>query len=129
MITYTIEGELIDLNTYINAERGNRYQAANIKKSETQRCAIACRHIPQIDAPVYVSFTWHTKNMRKDPDNVAFAKKMILDGLVDAGVLAGDGRRYVLGFSDTFMVDVDRPRVEVDLIEGVSGKVNFEKGD
>ena len=31
---FTIEGELTDLNTYINAERAHRQMAARIKKTE-----------------------------------------------------------------------------------------------
>ena len=124
--TFVVDGELIDLNAYINAERGNRYQAANIKKCETLRCSIASRELAPITEPVYIMFDWHTKNLRKDPDNVAFAKKVILDGLVEAGILQGDGRRYVLGFADSFYVDAERPRVQVDLIEGVAGGRKFE---
>ena len=39
------------------------------------------------------------------------------DGLVGSGVLQGDGWNNIDGFSDTFEVDKENPRVEVRIIE------------
>lgn len=51
-------------------------------------------------------------------DNIAFAHKFILDGLVDAGVLKGDSRKFVIGLEDDFSeIDPDNPRVEVTIYE------------
>lgn len=115
----TIEGELCDLNTYINDERSSRYQAASIKKVETNRVASLARlqkldPIPESVYPVAVHLMWYTKDLRKDVDNVVFAKKFILDGLVEAGVIAKDSRKYVAFVQDQGIeVDKHRPRVEV----------------
>lgn len=46
---------------------------------------------------------------------MAFAKKFILDALVKAGILAGDGRKNVVGFSDEFHVDPGNPRVVITI--------------
>lgn len=117
---FIIPGELTDLNTYINAERTNRFKAAAIKKAETARVALEAgqARLPIITVyPVTIAFRWFTKDLRKDTDNVAFAKKFILDGLVVAGVLTGDGRRHVAGFDyEAFSVDKENPRVEVTII-------------
>jgi len=116
MILLTIPGELSDLNTYVDAERTNRYISARIKSSETQRVtwqAKKARLKTPPPYPVHISCTWYTINLRKDADNVAFAKKIILDGLVAADVLNGDGRRHVGGFSDYFFLDKKNPRVEI----------------
>ncbi|TFH72378.1 hypothetical protein E3V39_12420 [Gammaproteobacteria bacterium LSUCC0112] len=117
-MTITIEGELCDLNTYVNAERSNRFRASKIKKEETERVAWEVSNCPAITQyPVNITYTWYSKDSRKDVDNVAFAVKFIHDGLVEAGVLAGDGRKHIAGFSHAgFFVDRDRPRVEITIL-------------
>ena len=90
----TIHGDLVDLNTYINKERGNRYAAAAIKEEETRRVYWECKSqkIGHIKNPVFIAFTWFCKNKKKDKDNISsMGKKYILDGLDKAGVLINDG--------------------------------------
>ena len=112
-----IEGELTDLNKYIQAERTHRFKASKIKKDETERVAWEAKaskatHVTQY--PVHISYDWYSKNSRMDIDNVAFGKKFVNDGLVLAGILDGDGRKHIAGFAgERFFIDKDRPRVEV----------------
>lgn len=115
MITYTIDGELTDLNTYIRAERGNRFMAAKIKKNNTWTCQLAARNIAPLPQPFYLKVRWITPNEKKDPDNLSFAVKFVLDGLQEAGIIKNDGRKQVLGIVHEFAVDKDNPRVEVML--------------
>ena len=79
-----IEGELTALNEFINAERRNRYIAAKIKKDETGYCQDVAKKsglkLQETDFPCALIITWYVKNKRKDADNIAFAKKFILDG-------------------------------------------------
>lgn len=116
----TILGELTDLNEYTRAQRGNRYKGATVKKRNTDHVQMfANQHdpLPRRTGGYIVSFRWFVPNKRKDLDNIAFAKKFVLDGLVEAGVLPGDGWRDVAGFGgETFHVDKDDPRVEVEII-------------
>lgn len=108
---------MTDLNTYIQKERGNRFAAAAIKEKETTRVYWECKSqkIKRVEGPVFVVCSWFCKNKRKDKDNISFAKKFILDGLVKAGVLTEDGWDEVVGFQDAFLVDKENPRVEVNL--------------
>ena len=118
MQTLTIQGEMIDLNTYVNAERGNRYHAAAIKKAETERVYWACKEQRLKSMPDGISLIQcdrYTKDLRKDADNVSFAQKFCFDGLVLAGVLPNDTRRYTGSIHHNFLVDKRRPRVEVTL--------------
>lgn len=46
---------------------------------------------------------------------IAFAKKFILDALVGAGVLRGDGWKHISGFTDRFKVSKEDPRIEVEI--------------
>lgn len=112
-----IQGELTDLNTYSNAERRNKYIAADIKKQMTDICFFHSLNKGKIKNRVHISFTWYCKNQMKDPDNIAFAKKFILDGIVKAKVIENDGWKQIKGFTDEFEVDAINPRVEVELKE------------
>lgn len=114
----TIPGELVDLNTYINAERSNRYAGAKIKSEMTDYVTLLAKGLKtEIRAPVRITYRWYCKNKRKDKSNIAFAKKFIEDGLVVAGVLKNDGWNDIEGFNDRFYIDKANPRIEVDIAE------------
>ena len=68
--------------------------------------------------PVIGHFTWIEENKRRDLDNICFAKKFILDALVNAGVLADDNRKIVTNFTDSFGYS-NKSRVIVELEETV----------
>ena len=106
-----IQGELPDLNTYINAERSNRYVAAKIKKEATEFVVWQVKSLPKITAPANYHFHWIVKNKRKDPDNVSYACKFIFDGLQSSGVLINDSMAWVKSIHHTF--EVGEPRVEL----------------
>lgn len=114
-MTLTIPDELPDLNTYIRVERGNRYAAAKLKKDATQTVAWIAKRLPKVTRPVRLEITWHCKNRRKDPDNISFGVKFILDGLMEAGVLENDGWGQIRAISHSFEVDAKNPRIEVVL--------------
>jgi hypothetical protein len=65
--------------------------------------------------PVHVRFLWVERDQRRDKDNIAAAKKFVLDGLVTALVLRSDGWDGVASFSDEFAVDAARPGVHVTI--------------
>lgn len=106
-VTYTIQGRLDGLNAYVNACRTNPYKGAKCKRSNQKICRCS---IPyelrekdrEIIFPVRVEITWYEKDRRRDPDNIASAKKYILDSLVEAGVFPDDGWKYVKGFTNVF---------------------------
>ena len=106
-----------DLNTYINAERSNRFMAAKIKKRETEAVYwLAKQQLKPVTSKVKLSFYWYVENIKKDPDNIAFAKKFILDGLKEAGIIKNDGFKQIEGFSDSFIVNHDT-QVIIDIQE------------
>jgi hypothetical protein len=84
-------------------KRFEKYQAM---KREYEGLIISAIQLAKIK-PVkraYFQFTWIEDNKMRDPDNVAAARKFILDALVVAGVLSGDGWKQVAGWTDTFTV-------------------------
>lgn len=118
-----IPHELMDLNRYVNAERSNRFQAAKIKKENTYRCAVAIKaamneglKIYDEELPLDFRFRWYVPNKRKDKDNIAFAKKFILDGMLQSGLIENDGWKQVGNFKDEFYVDKENPRVVIELV-------------
>lgn len=112
-----IPGRMPGLNEYVRAERANRYMASSMKKQQTERAGVAAieQGMPKFTGRVEITFTWVEENRRRDMDNVAFAKKFILDGLVRAGVIRDDTPRYVAGLSDRFAYDKQNPRIEVEV--------------
>ncbi|MDO9028168.1 MAG: hypothetical protein Q7U68_04835 [Candidatus Roizmanbacteria bacterium] len=110
-----IKGELTDLNEYVRIERGNKFAGAKVKREETNRIWVECiqQKIELQKKGCFIVFQWYSKDRRKDKDNVAFAKKFILDGLVLAGVIKSDRWDFISGFLDVFYIDKENPRVEV----------------
>jgi Holliday junction resolvase RusA-like endonuclease len=109
-----ISGEFMQLNDYIRTERGNRFAAADIKESETARAESACDGVPTLSAyPVDITFHWYREDRRTDPDNIAFASKFILDGMVKAGVLKDDGMHEIRSITHLFTVNKACPGVEI----------------
>lgn len=91
--------ELVDLNTYINAERQNRYIAAKIKNQQTNLVAtLAKQQLKPMEKINKITFIWRHKNKRKDPDNVMFTCKFVFDGLVTAGIFNTDGWKLWRGY-------------------------------
>jgi Holliday junction resolvase RusA-like endonuclease len=70
-----------------------------------------------VEGPVNFIIEYREASRRRDPDNFAAAKKFILDGLVQAGVLADDGWDEVVGFDESWIVDKEKPGVLVTIVE------------
>lgn len=125
MIKFTIPHRLPGLNEYTAANRGNKYAGASLKSSaealilHSIRQCVACPTTP-FKTPVIVKFTWFEKTKRRDKDNVAFAKKFVLDALQTAGMLPNDSNAYVAGFTDSFVYG-DGEGVVVEVIECEKG--------
>ena len=121
-----IYGTLPGLNEYTVASRANRYAAAKMKKKVQSIIAAAiyeCLPNVHMERPVRLVFTWYEPNKKRDKDNIAFAKKFIFDALVESGVIPNDGWKNIDSFSDSFKVDAQNPRVEVEIME-VDEEVN-----
>lgn len=102
-----IQGQLTDLNKYIQAERGNRYAGASLKKKNTELVRVQALDKGKMKEPVMVTFNWKYSS-RHDFDNIAFAKKFVLDGLVKAGVISDDTQAVVQGFAGEYFTKVDK---------------------
>lgn len=104
------------LNDYTRACRADRYEAAKMKKDIEKGIGFYIANLPRFTYPVHIHFHWIEKNAKRDLDNIAFAKKFILDALVKRGKLIDDSRKYVTGFTDTFEIG-NEYKVIIEIIE------------
>lgn len=108
---FVVEDKLPSLNDYINVCRRNKYNGAKFKKDVENLIAIYIRNakikkiLTPTDKPVNVHFEWHEKTKRRDADNIASAKKYILDAMQNSGIILNDNRKYVRGFTDVIIDD------------------------
>lgn len=118
MQKFIIPGKLDGLNQIINANRYNRYYGASVKKKneEIVMASLVAYKIKPADEPVFLKFHWFESNRKRDMDNIASAKKMILDALVKSGILKNDGWNNISGFEDRFDIDKENPRIEVTIM-------------
>ncbi len=116
---FFVPGPLPGLNELIDAAKsgrgkGNAY--SRLKRSWTDTVILMARaaQLPKCQRARF-SFRWQERNRKRDPDNVAAGgRKLVLDGLVKAGVLPGDGWEHVASWDDTFEV-ATRPGVLVGI--------------
>jgi hypothetical protein len=109
------------LNEMIAAAKGSGGRGAGyarLKRDWTEAVWAEAKRqrVPAFPRRVVLEFTWHEQDRRRDPDNVAAGgRKLVLDGLVLAGVLKGDGWRYIQAWTDRFDVRPERAGVAVQL--------------
>lgn len=121
---FVIEYRLPGLNEYTNDNRSHAQEGARVKR-ETENIimtfiTIAKRRgtLKPTPAPVRVNIEWHEKTRKRDPDNIVFAKKFILDALVKCGIIQNDTQKYIRGFREEIINDTsDFVRVELEDVE------------
>lgn len=94
--------KLPSLNDYIRVCRANKDYANKFKKQYEQEIGLYLMKLPCFEKPIQITFNWIEGNKKRDLDNIAFAKKFILDAMVKFGKLKDDNRKYVTNFIDTF---------------------------
>lgn len=116
-----IEGRFPSLNDFIDANRTHK-QKGNKMKQQSQD-DISWQLLQQhrklhIDKPIKLHYTFYEPNKKRDLDNVSgYFHKVFQDALVHCGIIHNDSWHYIVGFSDTFLVDNKQPRVEVTIQE------------
>ena len=115
-----ILGRLPDLNQCIQAANAWRGGFNSLKKNAQAeiRWQIMSRYkFVSFDNLVHITYKWHEPNKKRDKDNICFAKKFINDALVNLGILQDDGWDNIDSFTDVFLIDSKRPRVEIEIKE------------
>lgn len=75
------------------------------------------KELPKITNPIDLQITWHRKNRKSDPDNIAGGIKFLLDGMVKAKLIENDGWKQINSIVHKFAVDKENPRVEINIKE------------
>lgn len=99
---YEINMKLPSLNDYIKVCRTNYNYANKYKARIEQEIGLFLMKMPRIRKPIKIHFTWVESSKKRDKDNVAFAKKFILDSMQRYGKLENDNNKYIMGFTDDF---------------------------
>lgn len=114
----TIPGELPSMNEIIDTSKSHYAKYSKMKKEHTDLVAwIAMTKIRKQLEKIDLDITWHCKDRMKDKDNIVAGVKFILDGLVKAGVIKGDGWKQVGDINHSFEVDKKNPRIEINIKE------------
>lgn len=123
----TIKCRLDGLNEYTRQNRGSyKYGAYNKRKNQARVMNYIDEQLRDVHFDkVKIHIVWHEQDKRRDTDNIAFAKKFIFDALVKCNVIPDDSMKYVLGFSDDFVINKSEPKVEV-FIEDASDEEVLE---
>lgn len=116
IIKFTIPGELPDMNTIIKVSKSHFIVYSKMKKKYTELVKSKAEGLPAIQSADFL-IQWYCENRRKDPDNITAGQKFIMDGIVEAGVLPGDGWKQIGQINHKFHVDKDNPRIEVTIYE------------
>lgn len=121
---FCIEEKLHSLNDYITACRTNPHCGAKMKKESEEivkhyiREAIINGTLHKVTDKVSVYFKFVDGNSRRDIDNISsFGHKVILDALVQEGILPNDNRDWIGGLRDEFAVEKGKYYIEVELIK------------
>lgn len=119
--TLYISQRLDGLNEVIKAARTHWSHGAKHKKAQQQivEWAIKAARLKPINKPFRMEIFYSERNRLRDPDNIASAKKFILDALQSMKIISNDGWKNLLGWTEDWGVaDKTRPEgVYIKLIE------------
>ena len=126
----TIPGTFPNLDRIIGAAQ-DRAVYVELVRTYTYAVAIAAKdqRAPVQNYPCSIHIDWYCKDRQFDPDSIAAGKKMIINGLVGAGIIEGNGWEQIHGLSDNFFIDAGHPRVVVSIREKNRQNTNVIDGD
>lgn len=118
---FVVSSTLPALNEYINKERGSKMGAAQIKKKVTTniRWEILSQKVKRVDDLIDLKLFWIQPNNKKDPDNVFFGIKFILDAMVAAGVIEQDGRKNIRNIFNHIETQKGKTQVIVEIHKAI----------
>lgn len=110
-----ILGRLAGRNEHDKANRGNKFGGAGLKKKEQEFVSMQMKQqCKEQFKRIQMDIVWYEPNMKRDPDNVDSARKVILDSLVKSGIIPNDGWKQVVPkWSAEVRIDKENPRVEL----------------
>lgn len=101
------------------ANPGMRMMESRVTKSQRSKVAAMvgqeeCETLPWGHCTVSADMFFKT-NRRRDEDNAMGSLKAVYDGIVDAGVVEDDTKKYMTRKMPIFHIDKRHPRVEITI--------------
>lgn len=113
------------LNEIIDLCRRNKYEAARSKKQWTNKSASICRwHLP-LPHKYWIAAEIGYQTTTSDGDNLQTTKKTILDGFVEAGLIATDNLTVIQSPIVDFFVEQKTPQVKLFFFEDKAEFLSF----
>jgi len=97
--------------------RSNRYGAGAKRKTWKKHVVYSLGKMPKFKR-IWLEITYYEPNKKRDPDNIAAFKKILIDALVEAGAIENDGWKQVAGWKEIFRVDKENPGIEISIWDG-----------
>lgn len=119
-MTLWIPGRLPGLNELIAAAKGaggTGRAYSRLKRDWTNTIHLLARaaKLGRAPTPAFLRFVWVEPNRRRDPDNFcAGGRKLLLDGLVAAGVFSDDGWDEIAGWRDEWQIGSPGVRIVIE---------------
>jgi Holliday junction resolvase RusA-like endonuclease len=100
--------------------KGNGYARQKAVWTDCVASYARSLRVGTLPSPVSLSCVWVEPDARRDPDNVMAAVKFALDGLVQARVIAGDGRKHIASIRHEVITGkVPGVQIKIESSEGV----------
>lgn len=113
-----IKGTMPGLNDFLAAVNRHRHIGNKMKREQTERVAwTAKQQLPVFTKMITLTIVYREPKRNRDKDNIAFAKKFILDGLKESGRIPNDGWAWIDGWTEAFVVDAKDPGITVIINE------------
>ena len=118
MINIILPMRLPSLNEYIKECNKNRYGASKYKATIEEEIGYFLNKVPKLSKPIILHLKWTETTRKRDLDNIAVAKKFILDAMVKKSIIKNDTQRWVRGFTDTFEIgEENKIQIKIEEIE------------
>lgn len=107
------------MNEIVASAKGFKGKGIGYSKLKAQFTSLVANRaralkLMPVTGQVRLSLLWVEPNKRRDPDNFTCAKKFLMDGLVEAGILADDGWDEIRCWTETWGVgEVPGVRLEI----------------
>ena len=102
--------KLPSLNDYVKVCRSNQFMAGSYVKKIEKEIGQYLKDLPHFENRISIDFHWVEENRKRDPDNIASAKKFILDAMQKEGIIKNDNWKCInteIGFHDTWSVGTE----------------------
>ena len=120
---FVIHGRLLSLNDLIRDSRTHYHKANNAKKKAQKEIMLQLPKVKVTKYPVEVWVTFFEPDNCRDCDGITGGGlKVLMDALVNKGILIDDSRKYVRQIHPLVYTDRNNPRIEIEIKEELNNQ-------